>query len=447
MAQEITQGLFNNLFQTKTPRMRSQSSSLGGLFQQQPITLGSGAMTPMSALTQRVMQSGEQLQGSIRGLFGQQKPEQAQKTAITQLIRANPNLNLNEPEGLRRMAQQAMNVPGLEMFGIKLREQADILQEKQRVAKRTEVKDLLGMEKTKADILKIQKDLKGGTKLAVTFQRAASALGFPIYQTLEEYSDSQRRAMEAYTKETGISTAAAAKESLRQEKAALRQKGKIDAARTTVRALNTVIGRLDSEKTEKPFIPSASVGGLLTWLPGSKFKDLAAQLDTIKANIGFDQLAQLKESSPTGGALGQVSNFELSSLQAVRNSLDQTQSSAQLERNARLIRDGYGEFLLSINNDPKLDKTTKREIRFMLGELGFSPNTKSKSSDIILKYSDQDAEKLVTQYQIQMNRIKDALGLEKFNFGVLNKTLKPIDVLTEVERLMVREGRIKPKGN
>ena len=408
--------------------------------------------SPIGAISGMIEEARGDLSSSIRGLFGQQTPEEAQAQQLQEIKAAytdallNTGIDPNTPEGLTAAGNKLINNsnPTIQLVGHNLIKEAQKLEANLAAQGRKVQKEDLDI---KEKILKIQKDMKGGTDLAVTFQRAASALGFPIYQTLEEYNAPERKAMEAYTKETGISTAAAAKESLRQEKAALRREGKIDAARTTVRALNSVIGRLDSEKTEKPFIPSASVGGLLTWLPGSKFKDLAAQLDTIKANIGFDQLAQLKESSPTGGALGQVSNFELSSLQAVRNSLDQTQSSAQLERNARLIRDGYGEFLLSINNDPKLDKTTKREIRFMLGELGFSPNTKSKSSDIILKYSDQDAEKLVTQYQIQMNRIKDALGLEKFNFGVLNKTLKPIDVLTEVERLMVREGRIKPKGN
>lgn len=408
--------------------------------------------SPIGAISGMIEEARGDLSSSIRGLFGQQTPEEAQAQQLQEIKAAysdallNTGIDPNTPEGLTAAGNKLINNPNptIQLVGHNLIKEAQKLEVNLAAQKRKVQKEELDITEK---VLKIRKDMEGGTDLAVTFQRAASALGLPIYQTLEEYSAPQRRAMEAYTKETGISTAAAAKESLRQEKAALRQKGKIDAARTTVRALNSVIGRLDSEKTEKPFIPSASVGGLLTWLPGSKFKDLAAQLDTIKANIGFDQLAQLKESSPTGGALGQVSNFELSSLQAVRNSLDQTQSSAQLERNARLIRDGYGEFLLSIYNDPKLDKTTKREIRFMLGELGFSPNTKSKSSDIILKYSDQDAEKLVTQYQIQMNRIKDALGLEKFNFGVLNKTLKPIDVLTEVERLMVREGRIKPKGN
>jgi len=168
MAQEITQGLFSNLFETKIPRMGTQSSPFGGILQQQPITISGGGMSPMSAITQRIMQGGEQLQGSVRGLFGQQTPEQAQKTAITQLIKNNPDLNLNEPEGLRRMAQQAMTVPSLEMFGIKLRQQADILEEKQKVAKRVAIKDNLDIATKEIDLALKNYELQNPERKAPT---------------------------------------------------------------------------------------------------------------------------------------------------------------------------------------------------------------------------------------------------------------------------------------
>lgn len=152
MAQEITKGLFNNLFETKIPQLgnvvRNRSGNpiqtgFGGLLRQQPVNINRGVMSPMSAITQRIMQSGEQLQGSVRGLFGQQTPEQAQQTMITEIIKNNPNVNLNDPEGLRRIASEAMGVPGLEMFSIELRRKADALEEKQKVAKRQVKKDFL----------------------------------------------------------------------------------------------------------------------------------------------------------------------------------------------------------------------------------------------------------------------------------------------------------------
>ena len=447
MAQEITQGLFNNLFQTKTPRMRSQSSSLGGLFQQQPITLGRGAMTPMSALTQRVMQSGEQLQGSIRGLFGQQTPEQAQKTAITQLIRGNPDLNLNEPEGLRRMAKQAMNVPGLEMFGIKLREQADILQEKQKVAQRTEVKELLGIENTKLSILKARKDLEGGTKLIARFQEAAAKLNFPIYQTLEEYSGSQRKAMAEYLESDRQAQVRAAKEAEREEKRELRQGMKIDAAFTTVQNLNDVIAQLEREEKEGGLSSAGLPGQLLSWIGGTKFKNLAESLKTIKANIGFDQLAFLKEASETGGALGQVSNFELESLQAVRGSLDQTQSPAQLLRNIKRVKETYGNYLRSVYNNPKVSREAKAEAKILMGRLGITDFRKTtEGSQLILKYDDANAKILMDSFGDAMRNLREDKGSSVVNQELNDNKYTTTDILKTVERKLIKEGRIKLKG-
>ena len=85
-------------------------------------------------------------------------------------------------------------------------------------------------------------------------------------------------------------------------------------------------------------ITTAGPAGKLAWIPGSGAKDLSATLDTIKANIGFDTLNQMRASSPTGGALGQVSEMENKLLQAVKGSMDQTQSPDQLRENLMNIK-------------------------------------------------------------------------------------------------------------
>ncbi|MEL6257960.1 MAG: hypothetical protein AAFQ67_02745, partial [Pseudomonadota bacterium] len=72
-------------------------------------------------------------------------------------------------------------------------------------------------------------------------------------------------------------------------------------------------------------------------------RNLRATLDTIVANIGFDKLQEMRETSPTGGALGQVTERELAFLQAVRGSLDQAQDPAQL-------RQSLGEIKQSLAN-------------------------------------------------------------------------------------------------
>lgn len=52
-------------------------------------------------------------------------------------------------------------------------------------------------------------------------------------------------------------------------------------------------------------------------IPRTKAKDYAQRLDTLKANIGFGELQRMRDNSPTGGALGQVTERELNFLQSI----------------------------------------------------------------------------------------------------------------------------------
>jgi hypothetical protein len=69
---------------------------------------------------------------------------------------------------------------------------------------------------------------------------------------------------------------------------------------------------------------TTSYGGMIANLPATESKRLSNLLDTIKANVGFTELQSLRDNSPTGGALGQVSEMENRLLQSVLGSLDQT---------------------------------------------------------------------------------------------------------------------------
>jgi hypothetical protein len=76
--------------------------------------------------------------------------------------------------------------------------------------------------------------------------------------------------------------------------------------------------------------------------PGASLKDLpvigqstdAGSLDnllkTIKTNLGFDKLDEMRANSPTGAALGNVTEKELAFLQAVRGSMEQAQKPSDL---------------------------------------------------------------------------------------------------------------------
>jgi hypothetical protein len=61
-------------------------------------------------------------------------------------------------------------------------------------------------------------------------------------------------------------------------------------------------------------------------------------LETIKANIGFDKLQAMREASPTGGALGAISDMENKLLQAVQGALDQMDDPAALSASLENIQ-------------------------------------------------------------------------------------------------------------
>lgn len=90
---------------------------------------------------------------------------------------------------------------------------------------------------------------------------------------------------------------------------------------------------------------TGAVGGALAGLGGTEARDLKALLDTVKAKAGFRELQAMRDSSPTGGALGQVTERELAMLQATIGNLEQSQSGEQLKRNLQRVRKVYEEII------------------------------------------------------------------------------------------------------
>ena len=83
---------------------------------------------------------------------------------------------------------------------------------------------------------------------------------------------------------------------------------------------------------------SAGYGALINFLPESDAGALKGYLKTIKANIGFQALQEMRANSPTGGALGNVANQELEALQATIGSLDQSQDTDVLRKNLTTLK-------------------------------------------------------------------------------------------------------------
>ena len=87
------------------------------------------------------------------------------------------------------------------------------------------------------------------------------------------------------------------------------------------------------------------VGKGAAFVPGTTAYDLQQRLLTLKANLGFDRLQQMRDASPTGGALGQVAVQELQALQATVGSLELGQSKAELQKNLNKIENHYSNWI------------------------------------------------------------------------------------------------------
>lgn len=93
-------------------------------------------------------------------------------------------------------------------------------------------------------------------------------------------------------------------------------------------------------------------GAAMKAVPGTPAHNLASLLDTVKANIGFDKLQAMRAASPTGGALGQVSERENVLLQSTFGSLQQSQSKEQFEYNLKRLKDLYLDIIHGPGNRP-----------------------------------------------------------------------------------------------
>lgn len=92
----------------------------------------------------------------------------------------------------------------------------------------------------------------------------------------------------------------------------------------------------------------ATTGGLgaaLDGIPGTSAHDLSNMILPVQAGLAFDRLQAMRDSSPTGGALGQVSERELSLLQNSVASLELSQSEPQLLQNLELVEDTYNRLI------------------------------------------------------------------------------------------------------
>jgi len=147
----------------------------------------------------------------------------------------------------------------------------------------------------------------------------------------KQYAEIAEKLETPGSKETAVLKARADFEKLqalpRVESAFANRELKTDLVRSTIKDAIPEVG----------YTTAGAGGALLGAVPGTSATDLQKKIDTIKANIGFDELQSMRDASKTGGALGQVAVQELNYLQSTLGSLDRAQSPAELKKRLQQI--------------------------------------------------------------------------------------------------------------
>jgi len=90
---------------------------------------------------------------------------------------------------------------------------------------------------------------------------------------------------------------------------------------------------------------STGFGSLLSGIPTTEAKELDQIVKEITSNIAFSEITAMRAASPTGGALGQVSNFELDLLEKTLGSLDTEQKPRTVVENLLKIQKHYNNWI------------------------------------------------------------------------------------------------------
>jgi hypothetical protein len=142
-----------------------------------------------------------------------------------------------------------------------------------------------------------------------------------------------------------VSAAEERRQERREERATAAERAASDALSKANIALDTIDLALDSTNWA-----TAGLAGAFEWVPGSPPKRLAGYLNTIRSNVAFNELQQMRRNSPTGGALGNVSDADMRLLQSTLATLDQLASPedlrralATIKRVTEAVRDAYAQ--------------------------------------------------------------------------------------------------------
>jgi hypothetical protein len=296
-------------------------------------------LDPLERANMALYQSGA---GVARGV-GQLLGGDEQLNRATALRELAGQFDLTSPEGLQQYASAAARIDP------RVATQAAAEAARRQQQSLTAEKTRLDIGKTELDIKSTERKIAQDEKLRAELNAIpADATDEQILSVFRKYGnpDVVIRALESSSAKKAALVQKQTLLDLRNYEKAEGEKGKVAAATASAdRIINTV-----DEAIPLVGITTAGVAGALN-IPGTDGRNLEEALKTIKANLGFDRLQQMRDASKTGGALGQVAVKELEALQASIASLDRGQSPDTLRRNLEDIKFYYSRWSKAVKGE------------------------------------------------------------------------------------------------
>ena len=366
MATDIVQGLFG--MTPESYQMQQQAAA-----REQAMQFAN--MDPFQRAAYGTFLGGNMLGGAIGGALGAQDPMLQRATAIRSLAQG---VDISSTKGLEeyanRLQQNGLTAEAAQLGQVlAARRQQDAqaaftamktsreLQAYSREDKLQAELAALPEGATEEDILKVMRVYGDPKTIAAGLERSAVKKAEIEAKAQLEREKAQLRADEKERDRAFKEEMIRLQASLRQsntdlqrtliqqkiddlkEKASERVDKKIAAAESAVGAADRIVGKVDEAL---PLVSglTTGLGSVTSFIPGTSGANLRATIETIKANLGFDRLQQMRDASPTGGALGQVAVKELDALQASVSSLDLNQSPDRLRNNLEQIKTHYSRW-------------------------------------------------------------------------------------------------------
>lgn len=349
-------------------------------------------MTPQQQTSYNIYKNTGNLGRGLAGAMGVDVQDPAIKRA-TMLRQMASQFDTNTPEGLKQMAQALQGTDPELGFQVMQRAQAmELVQAKTLTQEAQAAKSLAEQgkilrgeakdEQLRAELASLPTDADDKAVESIvrkygkpddifkTLERKSTAEANRIAKAELEREKAEQRAIEKQRdqefKQQMAAMSAAARSSMTSVQRELaeqrlsdlkskqtdKEEKKEASKQFAITHANKVIDDVTAAKSLVSGTTTGLVGAGSAYVPGTDAYNLKQRLLTIKANLGFDRLQQMRDASPTGGALGQVAVQELQALQATVGSLELGQTRDELQKNLDKIELHYNNWLSTVGGTP-----------------------------------------------------------------------------------------------